>query len=63
MPQVLRWILDRCLAKDPADRYPDGKTLAEDCEDILAGGVPRHRAGWTPPRPPVLIPAMWVCTA
>src|SRR4029077_8451877 len=24
---------------------------AEDIEDVLAGNVPRHRAGWTPPRP------------
>src|SRR5262249_50857539 len=37
------------MAKDPAARYPDGRVLAEDVEDVLAGRPPRHREGWTAP--------------
>jgi hypothetical protein len=45
-PEVDR-IIARALAKDPADRYPDGLSLASDVADVLAGGQPRN-AG-TPP--------------
>jgi len=34
----------RALAKDRDRRYPDGKTMAEDIEDVLAGRTPRHTA-------------------
>jgi hypothetical protein len=37
------------LSKDPGDRYPDGRTFAEDAEDVLAGRTPRHREGWLAP--------------
>ncbi len=43
------YIVARTLAKDPADRYPDGKTLAEDALDVLADRAPRHRATWRTP--------------
>ena len=35
-------VLAHALAKDPARRYPDGDTFAEDLEDLLAGRTPRH---------------------
>jgi serine/threonine-protein kinase len=49
LPAEVEYVVARAMAKDPADRYPDGRTLAEDVEDILAGRPPRHQAGWTPP--------------
>ena len=36
-------IVMRALAKRPSERYPDGRTLAEDVEDALAGRPLRHR--------------------
>ena len=50
IPPEVDYLLARLLAKPPEDRYPDGRTVAEDAEDILAGRPPRHRAGWTPRR-------------
>jgi serine/threonine-protein kinase len=49
LPADVEYVVTRAMAKNPSDRYPDGKTMAEDVEDILAGRSPRHRAGWTPP--------------
>jgi hypothetical protein len=49
LPADVEYVVTRAMAKNPADRYADGKTMAEDVEDILAGRAPRHRAGWTPP--------------
>jgi hypothetical protein len=37
-------VLARSLAKDPARRYPDGNTLADDLEDVANGRPPRHTA-------------------
>lgn len=34
-PALVERIVSRCLAKDPADRYPDAGALAEDLEDAL----------------------------
>jgi tRNA A-37 threonylcarbamoyl transferase component Bud32 len=51
LPEAVDYLVARTLAKEPAQRYPDGKTLAEDVEDALAGRAPRHRRGWNPPRP------------
>jgi serine/threonine-protein kinase len=50
IPAVVDDIVARATAKDPAHRYPDGKSMAEDIEDILAGrarGIARRGA-----RPP-----------
>src|SRR6185369_15168167 len=49
LPPDAEYVVTRAMAKNPADRYPDGKTMAEDVEDILAGRPPRHRDRWTPP--------------
>ncbi len=34
IPQVLRWILDRCMAKDPEERYASTRDLARDLQSI-----------------------------
>lgn len=34
IPMVLRWILDRCLAKDPEERYASTRDLARDLQSI-----------------------------
>jgi hypothetical protein len=36
-------VVMRALAKRPSERYPDGRMLAEDIEDALAGRPLRHR--------------------
>ncbi len=51
LPAEVEYVVARATAKAPSDRYADGKTLAEDVDDVLAGRPPRHRAGWTPPAP------------
>jgi serine/threonine-protein kinase len=53
LPASLDYVLARALAKDPAARYPDGRTLAEDCEDVLHLRPPRHRSRWTPAPTPL----------
>jgi tetratricopeptide (TPR) repeat protein/TolB-like protein len=35
VPAPLRWIVDRCLAKDPAERYGSTRDLARDLESVL----------------------------
>ncbi len=47
LPPSVDTFIARSLAKDPADRYPDALTMAEDIGDILADRAPRHSAGWT----------------
>ena len=49
LPGDVEYVVTRAMAKNPSDRYPDGKTMAEDVDDILTGRPPRHREGWTPP--------------
>jgi hypothetical protein len=46
LPPDLDYVLARCLAKDPARRYPNGRTLAEDLRNILGGTRPRGRDAW-----------------
>src|SRR5262245_7340244 len=50
VPADLDYYIARALAKDPADRYCDGTTMAEDAEDTLAARSPRHRHGWVGPQ-------------
>ena len=45
----VEYVVARAMAKNPADRYPTGASLAEDVEDILAGRPPRHRERWKAP--------------
>jgi len=42
LPAGVDAVVGRALAKDRDRRYPDGKTMAEDIEDVLAGRTPRH---------------------
>ena len=42
LPQGVDTVVGRALAKDRDRRYPDGRTLADDIEDVLAGRPPRH---------------------
>ena len=44
LPAGVDAVVGRALAKDRDRRYPDGKTMAEDIEDVLAGRTPRHTA-------------------
>jgi serine/threonine protein kinase len=41
IPKGVDEILARAMAKDPADRYPDGDSLASDIERVLEGAAPR----------------------
>jgi len=49
LPPDVDYLLARSMAKRKEDRYPDGATLAEDVEDVLAGRPPRHGTGWSTP--------------
>src|SRR5258706_1948509 len=49
LPPAVDAIVRRALAKDRDQRYPDGKMLAEDIEDALAGRPPRHTDVTAPP--------------
>ena len=46
IPKSVDYVVARLLAKSPERRYPDGRTVAEDLQDILQDRAPRHRAAW-----------------
>lgn len=46
LPADADYLVARSMAKAREPRYPDGRTMAEDVEDVLAGRFPRHRARW-----------------
>ncbi len=46
LPEPVDYIVARLIAKAPGRRYPDGRTVAEDIQDVLDGRPPRHRAAW-----------------
>jgi hypothetical protein len=52
-PAPLAWIVDRCLSKDPEDRYASMRDLARDLMQVrdhlgrLTGGLPRATSGGT----------------
>jgi hypothetical protein len=48
VPESVDYILARSLSKEAARRYPDGRSLAEDIDDVLGGRTPRWRASWPP---------------
>ena len=43
LPCDVNDIVQRAMAKVPADRYPDANAIAEDIQDVLAQRPPRHR--------------------
>jgi hypothetical protein len=45
LPAGVDTIVARALAKDPAERYPDGLAFAEDIEDVIHGLPVRARTG------------------
>ena len=63
LPAPLRWIVERCLAKDPEERYASTQDLARDLESVrdhlsetsasggLEAAAPREsrRRGWLAP--------------
>ncbi|HXB57249.1 MAG TPA: serine/threonine-protein kinase [Vicinamibacteria bacterium] len=49
LPPHLDQVLARAMAKEPDDRYPHARALAEDLEDLLEGRIPRHLTGTAPP--------------
>jgi eukaryotic-like serine/threonine-protein kinase len=53
LPAAADYLLARAMAKDAADRYADGRAMAEDLEDVLRSRAPRHRTGWAHPPPAV----------
>ena len=50
VPAGLEAVLNRCLAKNPADRYGDGAQLLVDLEGIAAESGDARRRVWTSPR-------------
>jgi serine/threonine-protein kinase len=62
LPEGVDYLVSRALAKAPADRYPNGRMLAEDTQDLLAGRKPRHQSGWVasplPQQPPPPAPSL-----
>ena len=51
LPADVEYVVGRAMAKSPSDRYSAARLFAEDIEDVRAGRPPRHRAGWSMPRP------------
>ncbi|MFN0071975.1 MAG: protein kinase domain-containing protein [Chloroflexota bacterium] len=49
----IRELVDKCLAKDPDDRFQDASEIAESCRSLLAlvGGESSRRTGSNPPLP------------
>jgi eukaryotic-like serine/threonine-protein kinase len=62
-PTPLRWVIERCLAKDPDDRYSSTRDLARDLQSIrdhlsdATTSGPMPPAALTSQRPKWLIPA------
>src|SRR5207245_10601504 len=46
LPADVDYLIGRAMAKEPADRFPDGGIFSEDIEDVVAGRPPRHRGTW-----------------
>jgi eukaryotic-like serine/threonine-protein kinase len=42
LPAEADRVVSRAMAKDPADRYPDAQSFADDMEDVREGRPPRH---------------------
>ncbi len=66
-PTPLRWIVERCLAKDPEDRYTSTRDLARDLQRIRdhlsdTASVQMAYAAPSSPRPKWLIPVLFALT-
>jgi eukaryotic-like serine/threonine-protein kinase len=48
LPPALDLVVARALAKDREGRYADGRSMAEDLEDVIAGRPPRHARATDP---------------
>jgi eukaryotic-like serine/threonine-protein kinase len=48
LPPAVDYLIARLLSKEATQRYPNGRTLAEDIEDVLALRSPRHKSDWSP---------------
>jgi predicted Ser/Thr protein kinase len=63
VPADAERVVSRAMAKDPADRYPDADSFADDMEDVREGRSPRHSSEETRlltaaahAQPPTLLP-------
>ncbi len=73
IPQVLRWILDRCMAKDPEERYASTQDLARDLQSIrdhiselssvAVSAVPQPGKRFRSRVPSLLLIALLACAA
>ena len=52
VPPAVRLLVERALAKDPADRFPDGGAFAEAIRRVAAGGTLAAAAPPAAPRRP-----------
>ncbi len=50
LPPAVDYLIARLLSKDATERYPSGRMLADDIEDVLALRAPRHKTTWSPDR-------------
>jgi eukaryotic-like serine/threonine-protein kinase len=57
VPPAVRLLVERALAKDPADRFPDGGAFAEAIRRVAAGGSLTAGSPVTAPTPAVADPA------
>ena len=67
-PTPLRWIVERCLAKDPEDRYTSTRDLARDLQRIRdhlsdMASVQMAHAAPSSPRPKWLIPVLFALSS
>ena len=56
LPLPLRWIVERCLAKDPEERYASTKDLARDLARLRDGASDLMTSGGTRPVAPQRLP-------
>ncbi|MBN1094455.1 serine/threonine-protein kinase [Blastococcus sp. TML/M2B] len=54
VPPAVRLLVERALAKDPADRFPDGGAFAEAIRRVAAGGTPAP-VPFNPPTAPTQV--------